>query len=117
MHEDDRGKIQDLLVGDGYSVTLVTFKKGAVRGNHYHKKTIQHDIILKGKLFCKVKSGSYEKTYRLRAGQQITHEQGLAHAYEAREDAELVTICVGTRIGPDYSLDTYKLKKPLLPLP
>ena len=48
---DDRGEITDLLTDvDINSITMITFKKGAVRANHYHKKTIQWNYVLSGKI-------------------------------------------------------------------
>ena len=39
---DDRGHIIDLIDNEEINaVTIVTFTKGAVRANHYHKHTIQ----------------------------------------------------------------------------
>jgi len=114
MHEDERGKIQDLMVGDKFSVTHITFKKGAVRGNHYHKKTVQHDIVIKGRLLCVSKKGSWGTRDFLVPGMSATHQPSVWHAYEAREDSEILSICYGTRIGEDYSKDTFKLRYNLL---
>lgn len=53
--EDERGIIEDLKVGKDWSVTYISFKKGAVRGNHYHKETKQTDYILSGSFICSKK--------------------------------------------------------------
>jgi len=92
------------MVGEDFSITHITFKKGAVRGNHYHKKTDQQDIILKGKLMC------YQGGYRNEVvkGQWINIVSGTPHAYKALEDSEMVSICIGKRIGKNYAKDTYK---------
>ena len=46
--QDDRGIIMDLLSKEEMnSATIITFKKGAIRGNHFHKFTIQYIILLK----------------------------------------------------------------------
>jgi len=108
--EDERGKIEDLIVGKDFSVTHITFTKGAVRGNHLHKETVQLDTILKGKLKC-VKgnnTGTAEKE------DVIGIEANTPHAYEALEDSEMISICFGKRIGEDYSKDTYALQKNLI---
>ena len=48
---DKRGEITDLIQKDNINaVTHITIKKGAIRGNHYHKKTIQWNYVLSGKL-------------------------------------------------------------------
>ena len=109
-HKDVRGLIKDLLIGEKGAVTYITFKKGAVRANHYHKKTVQHDFILSGKLLCK--SGTTEM--KVSAGEIITHPKNVPHAYKALEDSEMISLVYGPRKGEEYSLDTFKLKTPLL---
>jgi dTDP-4-dehydrorhamnose 3,5-epimerase-like enzyme len=50
-YKDKRGLITDLLEKKTINaVTLITQKKGTVRGNHYHKKTIQWNYLLSGKI-------------------------------------------------------------------
>ena len=49
--KDRRGKIIDLIEGEKINaITLITIKKGAIRGNHYHKKTWQWNYIISGKI-------------------------------------------------------------------
>lgn len=108
-HKDKRGVIEDLYVGKDFSVTRITFKKGAVRGNHYHKKTTQIDMLVKGFLDC---YGRGEIS--IRNGQGLIHEPFEPHAYKALEDSEMISICIGKRIGKNYEKDTYKLKIPLI---
>lgn len=109
-HKDKRGTIKDLLVGKDFSVTYISFKEGAVRGNHFHKETSQHDIILSGKLMCKKGNNTgYPET------EDIVHiEPNIPHAYKALEDSEMVSICFGKRIGKNYSKDTYALQEKLI---
>lgn len=108
-HEDERGVIEDLLVTENGAVTRITFKPGAVRGNHYHKETVQHDFILKGKLVCY----SGNKRFEVMAGEMVEHKPLIPHAYKALEESEMVSCVYGPRKGEDYSKDTYKLETPL----
>lgn len=110
MHKDERGIIEDLKVGKDWSVTYITFKQGAVRGNHYHKKTTQTDLILSGKFKCYAGN----KMTELERGDLITHEAGIPHAYKCLEDGEMVSTCFGVRIGENYEEDTFRLEKPLI---
>jgi quercetin dioxygenase-like cupin family protein len=100
-HRDKRGTIRDLIVGKDWSVTYITFKKGAVRGNHYHKKTVQTDIVLEGLL-------ANELGGLLAKGDRRTILPGLTHAYQAKRDSAIISICFGKRIGKNYAKDTYK---------
>jgi quercetin dioxygenase-like cupin family protein len=106
-HKDNRGMIKDLLVGKDFSVTYITFKKGAVRGNHVHKETEQLDIILKGTLITESNEDFIAREARLL-------QKNVPHAYKALEDSEMISICFGKRIGKNYSKDTYALQEPLI---
>ena len=49
--KDKRGEIIDIIDNEKInSVTIITFSKGAIRGNHYHKKTIQWNYVLDGEV-------------------------------------------------------------------
>lgn len=109
-HEDERGIIEDLKIGRNWAATYVSFKKGAVRGNHYHKDTEQKDYVVSGELECY----QPQKMQVLFAGDGISHPKNTPHAYRARTDAELITIVVGKRIGEDYEKDTFRLETPLI---
>lgn len=107
--KDERGVIEDFIVTKNGAVTFITFEKGAVRGNHYHKETIQHDFILRGKLQCY----SGNKNFTVEAGEMITHPKNIPHAYKALEPSTMITCVYGPRKGNDYGSDTYKLATPL----
>ncbi len=104
-HTDNRGTIKDLLVTDEYSVTHITFKEGAVRGNHYHKETTQKDVILKGSLICNLDG----EAVTVLKGDYIQIEPNVKHAYKALEDSEMLSICWGVRKGEDYEKDVIRL--------
>lgn len=109
-HKDKRGVIEDLYVGKDFSVTRITFKKGAVRGNHKHRRTIQADYIVRGK----VKFYSDEYPEDINSGDGVIIQKNIPHAYKALKDSEMISICIGKRIGKNYSKDTYKLETPLV---
>jgi quercetin dioxygenase-like cupin family protein len=111
---DERGVITDLMVTPEYSITHITFKTGAVRGNHYHKKTRQTDVVLKGRLLCKVMVNGVPNTIILKQGDSISFEAGEAHAYKAAESSEIISMCFGVRRGTNYEKDVFRLKTPLI---
>lgn len=114
MHKDKRGMIKDLLVGKDFSVTHITFKKGAIRGNHLHKKTTQIDLVLNGKLNLVANLGSGCENIFLGREEKVIIGKKVSHAYKALEDSEMVSICFGKRIGDNYSKDTYALQEKLI---
>ena len=49
VYEDERGSITDIVEQvDFNGATIILSKKGSIRGNHFHKKTIQHLYVLSG---------------------------------------------------------------------
>ena len=114
--KDKRGVIVDLLQKENINaVTLVSFKKGAVRGNHFHKKTYQWNYVLKGRLRLRVQSpGKAASGLLMRAGDFVLTGPNEHHALAALEDSELMVFTKGPRGGKEYESDTYRLQKPLI---
>jgi quercetin dioxygenase-like cupin family protein len=109
--EDDRGEIRDILLEDTDAVAYITFKAGAVRGNHFHDRTDQWDYILSGSYECYARKGfgaEIEKEI-VKKGDRIHHPKGSHHAYRALEDAEMLSFTKGPRRGPDYESDVVRL--------
>ncbi len=110
---DSRGTIKDLFVNDEMSVTEVTFKKGAVRGNHYHKETRQIDFVMSGELTA-FTGGNVVTKEVVPEGEGMVFNKGVPHAYKANKPSRVISICFGKRIGKNYEKDTFRLKTPLV---
>ena len=120
--EDKRGKIIDVFVNSPKEHCLiVTFTKGAVRGNHFHKKSTQFSFVLSGKLdfyFAEVdkKNGKLKKVKKrtVKKNTFITHEPYEAHAFKSKKRSVLVAFSCGIRGGSRYEKDTFRLKNKLI---
>ena len=113
---DARGAITDILDGVPLNaVTIITNKKGAVRANHYHKKTIQYTYVLSGRVKYVSKGKSGRKSATLRPGDLAVSPPGEAHATLALTDASFLALAHGLRHGRDYEQDTFRLAVPLIP--
>lgn len=110
--EDSRGIIRDMLTHTNIdAMTYITFTKDAVRGNHYHNKTMQYDYIISGKLICRTKDGAdgiVEESI-VEEGDLITHQCPVWHAYKALEDSVMISSTLGPRQGDEYEEDTFRL--------
>ena len=114
--EDARGKIIDLIENESINaVTLITFHKGAVRGNHYHEKTTQWNYLLSGKikLLTQIPDKEVSETI-MGPGEFTITVPGERHALFAIEDAELMVFTKGPRGGKEYENDTFRLDKLLI---
>lgn len=114
--EDARGTITDIFVNSPKDhATIIFSKKGAVRGNHYHKLSTQHDFIVSGSMRAltqKVGETEINETI-LGPYDYATYEPGEAHGFVMLEDTVFITFVTGVRGGEDYEKDTYRLETPI----
>ncbi len=113
--KDDRGEITDILTKENIEyVTLITSEKGATRGNHYHKETVQMVYILQGrmKLLTQMPEQPVVATILEKGDLAVTVPME-RHAMEALEYSEFMVFTRGIRGGADYEKDTFRLQEPL----
>jgi dTDP-4-dehydrorhamnose 3,5-epimerase-like enzyme len=110
---DERGYIKDLIYKNSINhITIIGSKKNTIRGNHFHKKTIQYTYILKGELiyFWKnLKRGEVSQK-RLKFGSLIKTPRNLVHAFKFLKSTQILVFSSGLRGGRDYIKDTYSFK-------
>ncbi len=114
--QDERGTIVDMLENENINaVTLITFSKGAVRGNHFHKKTTQYNYVTKGKIKLVTQvDGEEVKTTILNSGDFCVTPPMEKHALVGIEEgSELMVFTRGPRGGKEYESDTFRLDIPL----
>ncbi len=115
IFRDDRGKIIDLVENENINaITTVTMKKGAVRGNHYHKFTTQWNYLMSGKveLISRFEESDKEKIVMAKGDLVVTFPDE-QHVMVAVEDSELIVFTKGPRGGSEYESDTFRLEKSL----
>jgi quercetin dioxygenase-like cupin family protein len=114
-HQDDRGAIVDLVEGANINaVTFISFTKGAVRGNHYHKQTTQWNYVIKGKIkvVTQMDDKPPEETI-LEQGSLLVTMPMEKHAIVGIEESEMLVFTQGPRGGKEYESDTFRLDLPL----
>tara|TARA_B110000967_G_C18540473_1_gene390345 strand:- start:72 stop:446 length:375 start_codon:yes stop_codon:yes gene_type:complete len=115
-YKDKRGLIADMLEGVNVNaITYITQKKNSIRGNHFHKKTIQWNYVLKGKLelYTKKKNEKLKKTILSKGDFAVTVKNEF-HAIKAIQASEFLVFTQGPRGGKEYENDTFRLKDPLI---
>ena len=114
--KDARGHIIDLIENETFdAITLITFKKGAVRANHYHKETTQWNYLISGKILLVTQiPGKEVVETTMEKGDFIATYPSERHALKGLEDSELIVITKGPRGGKEYETDTFRLKNPLI---
>ena len=114
--KDTRGIIVDLLEKKKINaITYITQNKGKVRGNHFHKKTIQWNYLIKGKikLITKKKNRGVKEMILLK-GDLVVTSSNESHAIKAIQYSEYLVFTQGPRGGKEYENDTFRLAEPLI---
>lgn len=115
VFRDRRGVITDILDGVPVEcVTLLSSKKGAVRGNHYHKRTTQYAYILEGRyrLYTQ-RSGERVCARVVKKGDLVVNPPNERHAFVAIVDSCMIACAHGPRSGRSFEGDTYRLETPI----
>ena len=114
--KDKRGVIIDLLEKRNINaITYISFTKGAVRANHVHKKTIQHNYVISGKVKIVTQFGNKKKNSKiLTKGDLATTIANEKHALLGLSKAEIMVFTEGPRGGKEYEKDTFRLAVPLI---
>jgi quercetin dioxygenase-like cupin family protein len=114
-HQDDRGIIIDLIENQNINaITFISFTAGAVRANHYHKKTTQWNYVTKGriKLVTQIGNEAVQETVLSKGDLAVTIPME-KHALVGLEDSEMLVFTQGPRGGKEYESDTFRLNIPL----
>lgn len=117
---DARGAIFDLLENERINaVTVVTFRKGAVRGNHFHKLTTQWNYLISGCVRIVSRPAGIGATIEavMHPGDMVVTAPNVHHALVGLEDSEVMVFTKGPRGGKEYESDTYRLDQPLVSAP
>jgi oxalate decarboxylase/phosphoglucose isomerase-like protein (cupin superfamily) len=112
---DKRGDIIDLISQEKINaVTLITFKKGAIRANHYHNKTTQWNYVLSGKIkfLTQMPKGRVVKTIAKKGDFVVTVPME-RHSLAGMADSVILVLTKGPRGGKEYETDTFRLEEPL----
>lgn len=113
--EDARGAIRDILIGEDIdAVTILTCAKDSVRGNHFHKQSMQWSYVVQGSFLCTVQAeGGPVETKKIQEGDLVAHKPGEKHAFKALENSIFLSLTKGPRQGKEYEGDTFRLENPL----
>lgn len=117
VFQDERGIITDIMIEPVHHVGIVTFKKGATRGKHFHKVSAQINYILKGSLQLTMKDMTDEnaspEVIILNEGDMITMPENWYHEFVglADESSLLFSTTGGRHDSAAYEADTYRIDK------
>lgn len=113
IYKDKRGLIADVIYNTKINhIAYITTKKNGIRGNHYHKKTIQYTFVLDGRIryYYKKKSAKKVSNFILKKGDLIKSKSNEIHAFKTLSNKSvMLALTAGVRGGKDYEKDTFRV--------
>jgi len=111
---DERGSITDLINSKDpiHHIGHITFEKGVIRANHYHKESDQYDYLLEGSIELATKTleeGAAIQKIILKPGDLAFIPKNTIHAYRALEKSAMVNVTSTSRTGSNYEEDTIRV--------
>ena len=89
-HEDERGKLIQ-LVREGYrQVNVLYSKAGVIRGGHYHKKNCEAFYIVEGECEAQLGRNGLKETVTFSTGSFFQIEPYTVHAFSFSQDTLMI---------------------------
>lgn len=112
---DERGSIIDVLNGKEIRhAGIITFRKGAVRAKHYHKRQTQYTYVLRGRIELTSKDLREKNPVKsvsvISEGQLASIPPMVVHVYRALEDSEIIDLTTEARSDGGYEADTFRVE-------
>jgi dTDP-4-dehydrorhamnose 3,5-epimerase len=113
IFKDKRGLIADIIYNTSINhIAYLTTKNNGIRGNHYHKKTIQYTFVLEGRIryYFKKKLAKKVSILNLKKGDLIKSNANEIHAFKTlSKKSVMLALTAGVRGGKDYEKDTFRV--------
>lgn len=107
IYEDERGRLLQLLRCGVKQINLVWTKKGARRGDHYHRVNSEIFYVVQGEIALRLSQGFLQEEYRFSEGDMFVVKPNAMHSFEFLEDT-LLLACYDKGVElPDGGKDIY----------
>ncbi len=86
--KDERGRIETIISGTPWKeINRITSEKGIIRGNHYHKKTVEMILVLEGSMEFEITKNQTGEIHRfvLAKDKGVMIEPGELHVVKTLE--------------------------------
>ncbi len=112
VFRDKRGEIFDIVEERVGHVGMVTFARaGIVRASHYHKRSVQYQLVLSGKIKMTVQdlSGRRRKSYVMGPNTFALIPPRVIHTLQSVSPAVLLDLTTLSRKNGGYEKDTVRV--------
>ncbi|MEH7108865.1 polysaccharide biosynthesis C-terminal domain-containing protein [Bacillus sp. JJ1764] len=118
--EDKRGSLKKILMKSQLKenekieeVYLLYSEKGSVRGNHYHKKTLEYFVVVSGKAKVALKNldtGILKELY-ISAEDNVVLKvpPQVVHAFKNEEAQQLIMLAISSKEYNELDTDTFPM--------
>lgn len=118
--EDKRGSLKKIIMKSQLKenekieeVYLLYSEKGSIRGNHYHKKTLEYFVVVSGKAKVALKNlntGTLEELY-ISAEDNVTLKvpPQVVHAFKNEEAQPLIMLAISSKEYNKLDTDTFPM--------
>lgn len=120
-YEDQRGILKKIImksqlqeVDELEEVYLLYSEKDSVRGNHYHKKTLEYFAVVSGKAkisLLDLKTGAFENI-SLSSDQHVVIKVPpfVVHAFKNEQELPLILLAVSSKEYDQHDPDTFPME-------
>ena len=111
-YADDRGAIQMLIDFPIGSASVITSKKGSIRGNHYHKEDDHYCFLASGRIqyhYRTTESGDPPESLIIEPGQMFYSPPMVEHTMRFLEDSVFYVFAKLNRDQESYEADVVRV--------
>lgn len=114
--EDERGKIQNLVLSPITSTAIITSKAGTVRSNHYHNENWHYLYIVSGSMKYYERAieapneAPYVEPIIVKAGEMVFTAPLRIHKTEFLEDTVMMSFGAGTKDHEHHEEDLVRVE-------
>lgn len=118
--EDKRGSLKKMLMSSQLKkdekieeIYVLFSNKGSVRGNHYHKKTLEYFSVISGKVKVALQNldtGAFEEVIMSAANNFILRvPPNVVHAFKNEEEQPLIILAIASKEYNKLDTDTFPM--------
>lgn len=108
IHEDDRGRLIQ-LVHEGYSqFNIISSKKSSLRGGHFHKENSEAFWVISGRFRLDAEKDGMKESYDLKEGDMFVIPPYVIHSFYYEEDTLLASMYSKGVENNDGTKDIFK---------
>ena len=108
IHEDEKGRLIQLVHEGFKQFNIITSKAGSQRGAHYHKDTEEAFFICDGTMNLRLSNGGFEENLVFKKNDFFVIHPYVMHYMDFPEDCTMVAMYTNPVERPDGTKDIHR---------